>query len=196
MRVQAALVQDAAPWWGIPALGAFFTIVGIAISYYFTTRNERRKARREDETYWREQLRSACSTFLSVANGTYMRVKANTDPETNNDMSALLQADANIQVIAPRAIVISAEQVRNAVFTSQGIDAKLEWRAIHEPEYLHAMDNFVRVVRGELGVEEESPVIETQVVKVTHIRGIDDDDNEEFLIDEPNRNMRIVYESD
>jgi hypothetical protein len=173
-----------------------FTIVGIAISHYFTTRNERHRAVREDEMYWREQLRSACSTFLAVASATYLRVKKNTDPEADNEMSALLQAYANIQITAPRSIVVSAEQVRNAVLTSQGIDAKQEWQVMQGTDYLHAMDNFTRVVRGELGIDEQSPVVRTQVVKVTHIRGIDDDDEEGFIVDEPNPNLVVAYEQE
>lgn len=196
MLVQAALVQGIAPWWGVPLLGAFFTIMGIAVSYFFTIRNERRRVKRDDVTYWREQLRSACSTFLAVASATYMRVKRVTKPEDDEDMSALLQAYANIQLTAPTSIVMSAELVRNAIFASEGIDGKREWEVMQGTGYLHAIDNFTRVVRGELGVEEVSPVVRTQVVKVTHIRGVDDDDEEEFVVAEPDPSLMIVYEED
>jgi hypothetical protein len=196
VHTPTALLQSGAPWWGVPVLGALFTILGIAISHYFTSRNERSRATQEDKTFRRNQLISACAGFHANASATYLRVRKNTDREVHNDMSALLHAYAVIQITAPRSIVISAEQVRDAVFSSQGIDAKREWQVMQGTGYLHAMENFTRVVRGELDVEEEWPVIRTEVIKVTHIIGIDDDDGEEFVIDDPNPNLTITYESD
>jgi len=178
--IQAVPPADAAPWWGVPLIAGLFLlaggVIGGLISFFSVRAADRRRAAREDEQRWDNELLIRAGRVLSTIDALYI---ANSDYQaTINDLirtrsdtgfaeanraarakaeaatSAFATARTELALIAPTDVVETATLIGVAFARVQ---AKLEVLPV-PPVYPsdNSYSTFISRVRAATGVPDYS----------------------------------------
>ncbi|WP_332603603.1 hypothetical protein [Arthrobacter sp. S2(2024)] len=174
MRTDLILITTAAaqsaPWWGVSA----FTLGGVALTAFVAIAIDKRKAKRDDERRWHDQVRleaaqlvRACFEALEALHTASqheprmrdlldgaVRAKKLTNA-TRKHIGHLKEARAhfdNLSIIAPEDVVNSASAVYGHVITT----AVNRAGALPEtmPTHRKHSRNLINTVRREIGIKE------------------------------------------
>jgi len=89
------------PWWATPVIAGCFVIGGAGVALISSWLSDRRRAKREDETRWRSDLREVSARFLTTMQEIF-------DPEdkapTDRDLQRLFMIQIELEMIAPKVV--------------------------------------------------------------------------------------------
>lgn len=133
--------QSDVPWWVVPLVGGSFAILGVALSYLFSVRIERRNREREED--WRVDpfLREAARNYLFAMRNyaIYIRSDMKRDSSTVqiqklNELShKIFECAADLQFFAPREFIEVTKRFKLSQFrfTAARSEAPVSEREAH-----------------------------------------------------------------
>ncbi|WP_439692678.1 hypothetical protein ACRQ4B_17575 [Curtobacterium sp. SP.BCo] len=56
-----------APWWGVPVIAGIFLVVGAVVTFFATRSNDDRKANRDHQARWHDEIRGLSADAIAAA---------------------------------------------------------------------------------------------------------------------------------
>lgn len=170
------LPSSSAPWWGVPLIAGVAALVGSLITFWTTRASDLRKAKREEECQWDDEIRSESRKFLTSAAKisealSVLHKKDAPDPDVKaaqilfDEHNALIREHLDgLLIIAPGPVMQKALRIYAKLLAIKIHNSGATWASRmairdHSTEMLTAL-------RKEIGVRHESDKSYTGTVGV------------------------------
>jgi hypothetical protein len=172
------LTDTGPPWWGVPVLAGGFLVLGAILGFVFNSINDSRRARREDQNRWRDEVYRLGSEALELCidlrdevYGALHQLESgdrDTSPEEMQRISdAIPEMITSFMTLAKQLarlrgllILIGSKEISNDIATVTDVGAEvtdmknLERMRLHLARFEIAVENLAASLRHYLGIDE------------------------------------------